>query len=329
MAKRSLIDQLDATVETVLARPDAALPSAAGGKLAALARIAADLRDLPSEDFKARLKAELERSGSMTNQKATRAVKPIREGFHTVTPYLAVREAEELIAFVKQAFGAEGQILGIGSQGGLHAEFRIGDSMLMIGGGEAWRGTPRPAALHFYVKDADAVYQRALQAGATSLYAPMDQDYGDREAGVKDVSGNYWFIATHKGASHIPGGLRSVTPYLLAQGAGHLADFLKRAFGAEEVERAEAKEGIVLHAKMRIGDSVVEMGEARGELLPMPTTFYLYVDDVDAWYQRAVQGGATSLQEPADQPYGDRTAAVKDPFGNDWYGATHIKDVPM
>ncbi len=259
----------------------------------------------------------------------TAAVKPIREGFHTLTPYLTVREAAELIDFVKQAFGAEELFRGIGSAGGLHAEVRIGDSIVMIGGGGAWRGTPMPTAIHLYVKDADAVYRRALQAGATSLAEPTDQFYGDREAGVKDASGNHWYIATNKATGHIAEGLRSVTPYLHPRGAAQLVDFLKQAFGAEEIFRANAPDGTVAHAKVRIGDSVVEMGEARGEYQPMPTMFYLYVNDVDAWYRQAIAAGAASMAEPADQPYGDRVAGVQDPFGNLWYMATHIKDVPQ
>jgi PhnB protein len=86
-------------------------------------------------------------------------------------------------------------------------------------------------------------------------------------------------------------------------------------------------DGVVYHAKIKIGDSVVEMGEAHGPYQPMPSMFYLYVDDVDAKYRRALNGGATSIFEPVDQPYGDRTAAVNDDFGNQWNIATRIRDV--
>lgn len=254
------------------------------------------------------------------------AAKSMREGFHTVTPYLAVSEAAELIEFVKQAFGAEGAVLGTGSQGGLHAEYRIGDSMVMIGGGAAWKGPSRPTALHLYVPDVDAVHQRALRAGATSLYKPMDQPYGDREAGVRDVAGNVWFIATHRATGHAPEGLRTVTPYLHPRGAAKLLEFLKRAFAAEEVACDKSPEGTLVHAQVRIGDSAVELSEAHGEWQPMPATFFLYVNDVDAWYRRALEAGATSLAEPADQPYGDRTGGVTDAFGNQWYLATHIQE---
>jgi PhnB protein len=251
--------------------------------------------------------------------------KPVkfREGFRTVTPYLAVHEAPALIDFVKQAFGAQelGRT-GPGSGGGLHAEVRIGDSIVMIGGGGAFRGTPMPAALHLYVSDADATYRRALAAGATSFYEPTDMPYGDREGGVKDAFGNSWYIATHRATGHKPEGMGSVTPTLHPRGADSLMDFLKRALAAEETECTRTPEGVVMHAQLRIGDSVVELGEARGAIEPTVSMLYLYVDDADAWYRRAIAAGAESISEPADQPYGDRVAAVRDLQGNQWYFGT-------
>jgi uncharacterized glyoxalase superfamily protein PhnB len=123
------------------------------------------------------------------------AVSPVREGFHTVTPYLMVRDAEKLIEFVQQAFGATETLRTIGAAGGLHAEVRIGDSMVMIGGASA---TTKPAAIFLYMDDVDAVYQRALEAGATSNMEPTDRPFGDRIAGVDDAFGNVWYIATHQ-----------------------------------------------------------------------------------------------------------------------------------
>ena len=125
------------------------------------------------------------------------AVKPIREGFHTVTPYLIVQEAARLIDFVKEAFGASEHFRGTGSAGGIHAEVQIGDSMVMIGGDGAWSGEPSPATLYLYLDDVDAIYKRALQAGATSIMEPANQPYGDRLGGVKDAFGNTWYISTH------------------------------------------------------------------------------------------------------------------------------------
>lgn len=126
----------------------------------------------------------------------------------------------------------------------------------------------------------------------------------------------------------IPDGYHSVTPYLLTAEAARLIDFLKQAFGAEERERVSRPDGAIMHAEMKIGDSVVMMGEPMEPYGPMPASLYVYVHDMDAIYQRALQAGATSVMEPADQFYGDRSAGVKDPFGNLWWIATHKEDVP-
>ncbi len=299
-----------------------------GADVELLVRIAAKLRDLPRHDFRARLRGDLERIANMTTSKAASpAVSPARQGFHTITPYLAVKEAPQLIEFVKEAFGASGTIYGIGSEGGIHSEYKIGDSMVMIGGGEAWRGTPMPTALHLYVEDVDAVYQRALDAGASSMMGPIE-DHGERVAGVKDLSGNEWYIAKRLSGTHTDEGLHNVNVYLHPVGAAQMIEFLKPAFGAAEVAVYRLQpDGPVVHAKIKIGDSVLEMGEAHGPYQPMPTMFFLNVDDVAAWYQRAVASGATSISEPADQPYGDRVAGVTDPFGNTWYIATHLPKI--
>ena len=254
----------------------------------------------------------------------------IPKGYHTLTTYLVVEDAPGLIDFVKQVFGGEETFRAIGSAGGVHAETRIGDSMLMIGGGApelSWRGEALPSAFHIYVKDTDAVHQRALEAGGITIQAPADQPYGERSGSLKDPFGNYWYIATRQGESYIPEGLRVLSPYLHPLRAEPVINFLKRGFGAEELEKYATPDGVVHHAKLRIGDSVLEMGEAHGPYQPMPSMFYLYVPDVDAMYRRALNAGATLISGPADQPYGDRTAAVKDSFGNQWYIATHIRDV--
>jgi PhnB protein len=260
------------------------------------------------------------------------AVNPIPRGFRTVTPYLVASDGPGLLEFVKQAFSAEETFRTVGSAGGLHAEARIGDSMLMIGGGvpgREFRSTPNSHALHLYVEDADAVYHKALAAGAASIDEPRDQEYGERSGSVQDPAGNYWYIATHQGKSHVPKGLNNVNAYMHPLRAEPVISFLKRAFGAQELAKYASPDGVVHHAEIRVGDSVVEMGEAHGKYAPMPTMFYLYVPNVDGVYRTALAAGASSFQEPADQSYGDRTAAVKDAFGNTWYIATHVKDVAI
>jgi PhnB protein len=125
----------------------------------------------------------------------------------------------------------------------------------------------------------------------------------------------------------IPDGYHSITPYLIVPGVRQLIDFLKRAFDAEPMGEFARPDGSVMHADVRIGGSVVMMGEAGAEWPAMPASLHLYVPDVDATYKRALETGATSLREPANQFYGDRSAGVKDPSGNMWWLATHVEDV--
>jgi len=258
------------------------------------------------------------------------AVSPVPKGYRTVTPYLIARDGAALIDFVKQTFGAEELFRDIGSAGGIHCELRVGDSMLMLGGGipgREFKSTPNTHALHVFVEDVDPIYRRALAAGASSIQAPTDQDYGERSASVKDPAGNFWYIAKGTGDSYIPRGLNNVNVYLHPRRAEPVINFLKRAFGAQEIARYASPDGVVNHAEIRVGSSIVEMGEAHDPYQPMTSMFYLYVPDCDAVYRRALAAGATSVAEPVDQSYGDRSAAVKDAFGNTWYIATHLRDV--
>src|SRR5208282_2039610 len=286
MAELSHFDRLDLSIEKLLARRDS-LPPAAEPDLAPLVEIAAALRDLPREEFRNRLKSELEEKAAMT----TATVKFIPEGFRTLTPFLTAREAPELLEFVKQAFGAQETYRGTGSAGGLHAQVRIGDSTLMIHGGPQLQGAPMPTSLWMFVEDADAVYATALRAGAKSLWEPKDSPYGDRDAGVTDVAGNQWYISTHKGAGYIRPGMNNVNLYLHPTGAGKLIEFLERGFGAEVIERHNAPDGSLVHANIRIGTSQMAMGEAREPYPDMPTAIYMYVSDVDALYKRAIAAG--------------------------------------
>jgi len=125
------------------------------------------------------------------------AVKPIPDGYHTVTPYLTVQGVAQLLEFVTKAFGAEVKFKMPGPGGKImHAEFRVGDSMVMTG--EARDECPAtPGVLHLYVPDADAVFQKAVAAGAEVVRPVADQFYGDRSGGVKDACGNTWWISTH------------------------------------------------------------------------------------------------------------------------------------
>ena len=123
--------------------------------------------------------------------------KPIPDGYHSLTPYLNVKRAAEAIAFYKTAFGAE-EVFRMPGPGGaiMHAELRIGDSMLMMS--EALQQPPSSATIFMYVTDTDAVFERAVKAGATAKMAPQDMFWGDRFGAVTDPFGITWDIATHK-----------------------------------------------------------------------------------------------------------------------------------
>lgn len=128
---------------------------------------------------------------SATNAKA------IPEGFHTITPYITTSDAAAVIDFLQRAFDAK-LVERIEDENGRirHAQLKVGDSMLMLTDGNE-RCTPVPAAMYVYVPDVDAVYERALRAGGKSVMEPADQFYGDRNAGVSDICGNTWWLATH------------------------------------------------------------------------------------------------------------------------------------
>jgi PhnB protein len=279
--------------------------------------------EMPVEEMHRRFRAMME-------SQRKPAVDPVPAGFRTVTPYLVAQDAVSLIEFVKQVFDAEEKFRTIGPAGGIHAEVRLGDSMLMIGGGGpelTWRGVANPGAFHVYVPDCDAVYERALKAGATSIGKPADQPYGERSGSVRDAAGNHWYVATQPGKDYKWEGAPDVQPYLHPLRAEPVMNFLQRAFGARDLGRYASPDGVVHHMTLKIGESYLEMGEAQGPYQPMASMFYLYVPDCDGVYRNALSAGATSISEPLDQPYGDRSGAVKDAFGNTWYIATHIKDV--
>ena len=301
-----------------------------------IAAVAVELRGLPRQDFKMRLRNELEREVSMSNAGAktkqsreastrSKAAKRAKQGAAptTLTPYVIVADVHRQIDFIKEVFGAQGKIYGLGSQGGYHSEYRIGDSMLMIGGGgegSKWKGTPVPVSLHVYVQDVDGVYQQAMQAGATSLMPPTDMEYGERGAAIEDVGGNHWYIATAFGPSYVPEGMPEVMPFFNPRGAKKMIDFLAQAFAAETLALHESPDGVVQHAKIRIGASIVEMGEAHAQWQPRPMHFMVNVEDCDTAYERSMKVEDTiSVSAPANAPYGGRTGTIEDPFGNIWY----------
>jgi PhnB protein len=124
----------------------------------------------------------------------------------------------------------------------------------------------------------------------------------------------------------IPAGYATVTPYLCVTDAAKLIDFLTKAFDAQLLFKMDGPGGRIMHAEMTIGDSRIMLAQPEPGK-EMNAMIHLYMPDTDASYKRALAAGATSVREPADQFYGDRSAGVRDEFGNQWYIATHVEDV--
>ncbi len=125
----------------------------------------------------------------------------------------------------------------------------------------------------------------------------------------------------------IPEGYHTVTPYMTVPDLLRMLDFAKAAFGAHVYEAIADDTGTVRHAEMQIGDSRVMVGQARAEHPANQSRLYLYVENTDEVYARAIAAGAKSIMEPSDQFYGDRNAGIEDPQGNQWWIATHVEDV--
>jgi PhnB protein len=129
-------------------------------------------------------------------------------------------------------------------------------------------------------------------------------------------------------ASTVPAGYHSVTPYLVVDGASRLIEFLKFTFEAELRDSFTDKEGKVQHAEVRVGDSVVMLTDASTVgFSPIPSQLYVYVTDVDEVFKRGLKAGGSTVRDPENKVYGDRTAAIKDPTGNIWWIATHLEEV--
>jgi len=315
MSKQTNFEQLDQAVTDMLANRDV-VPAEAS--VADLLLIARDLSAMPRPDFKARLRSALERTTSMS----TKTVQ-FREGFRTVTPYIFLPETEELIAFVQDVFGGVETGRSAHESGAFHAEVRIGDSMLMIGGGPSYKGPRKPVTLRVLVANSDEVYQRALDAGAISTLE-ITENYGERFGCVRDRFDNQWIISTQIGPAYAEGLDHNLTTFIKVHGAARYIDFVERSFGAKVQMRADGPDGKVRHSIIRMGDSIVAVSDAASEEKPSPLQLYLYVPDVDAWYDRAVRAGAQPSYPPTDQAYGDRGAGVTDEWGNFWYMATPL-----
>ena len=137
-----------------------------------------------------------------------------------------------------------------------------------------------------------------------------------------------------KQAQAIPKGYHTVTPHLVVAGAAKAIDFYKKAFGAEEIMRFPTPDGEIMHAELKIGDSVIMLGDEMPDggkspktLGGTPVGFFIYKENVDAAWKQAIAAGAQQRVPLADQFWGDRSGCVEDPFGHKWWLAQHVKDL--
>src|SRR5580704_4591646 len=238
MPKRSPAAELDRAIDAMLLALQPEPEPNPRPQLAKLMPTVRALRDLPRPDFKSALKSDLQRRATMNEAtvpapESPRTVHFRRPGFNNIAPYFLVNGAPKFMEFLVSAFEATEGIR-VPRPGGsiMHAEVRIGDSIIELAEANE-QYPPRPMTTQLYVPDSDATYARALQAGASSIYAPTDDHpSGDRWGAVRDQFGNVWYIATPKGRKPGPMGLRAVQPYLHLRDAHNMIPFVEAAFGA-------------------------------------------------------------------------------------------------
>jgi PhnB protein len=285
----------------------------------------------------------------------------------TATPYLAVKDAPAAIDFYKKVLGAMEQVRLVGPDGRVgHAEIRIGNATIFLSDEYPDFGSVSPQTLggsavkiNLYVDNVDEAAARAVAAGAKVIQPVQDQFYGERSGQFEDPFGYTWILSSvieeisaaemqkrfdaimAQGAeAHaekpatpvkpVPPGFHSITPYLIVPEASRLIEFIRKAFGAEEKLRVHVPGSEkIMHAELKVGDSMIELADASPEHSAMPYSMHLYVPNADATYERALFAGGKSRRAPEDTSYGDRSAAVNDPFGNAWFIATRIKEVTL
>jgi uncharacterized glyoxalase superfamily protein PhnB/catechol 2,3-dioxygenase-like lactoylglutathione lyase family enzyme len=156
---------------------------------------------------------------------------------------------------------------------------------------------------------------------------------GGKQALLEDPSGNLIELfepkqrPTQRGVSAVPEGFHTVTPFLVIDDVAAQISFLERAFDGRIHFKMQSDDGVIRHATIWVGNSLVMLSNGMERYDRMPAMLHLYLDDVDWYYRQAVKAGGTSIREPRDEFYGDRTAAVEDRFKNQWWLATHIEDV--
>ena len=349
MAERSTIDQLDDAIAALTEGRPTDLTNL-DPQVSILTEVAQSLVGLPRDAFKAELQQQLTGSKSMSSPASQLEQNAVR----ALTLHICVRNASAALDFYRDAFGAK-ELYRLAEPDGKigHAEIKIGNTVLSISDEYPDYGSLSPESIggssvkiHLDVADVDAFAERAIAAGAKLTRPITDEFYGDRAGQLADPFGYTWMVSTHiknvsveemqKAVTEWAEGrasekessaknswrenMRTVTPYFTVQKPGDLIEFVTKSFGAVEHFRTTGSAG-GMHAEVSIGDSVVMIGGAE-HIPPMPTAIHLYVPDVDAAYERAINAGGKSLMPVADQPYGERSGGVEDIHGNRWYIAT-------
>jgi PhnB protein len=244
------------------------------------------------------------------------------KGYSTVCPYIMVNDVEKQMQFLQTAFNATIKENLKGPDGlTMHGEVQIGNIVLLIGL-QTKEIPAQPGMNYVYVDNVHQPYANAMGAGALSITQPTDRFYGVSEAGFKDLHGNTWWAAHFLiNESDDMYGYSTVCPYLVVTDVARQAEFLQTVFNAGVKDMAKQPEGEVVQAEMKIGDVVVIISKSSDELPAQPGMNYVYVNDVDDTYKKAINAGAASITEPAERFYGAKEGGFKDTEGNTWWVA--------
>jgi uncharacterized glyoxalase superfamily protein PhnB len=179
------------------------------------------------------------------------------------------------------------------------------------------------------VDDLEKQYQLFKKKGLEFRNEIVDGQ-GGKQVLLKDPSGNFIELFEsnqNRKVNFIPEGYHSVTPFIATDNPKELIEFLESAFDAKINYRMKSDDGIIRHATVKIGDSLIMISNGTELYDPMPLMLHVFVEDADETYHRALKFGAKSLQEPHDEFYGDRRSGVVDKWGNTWWIATHKEDL--
>ncbi len=179
------------------------------------------------------------------------------------------------------------------------------------------------------VRNLESLYADLKEKGA-SFRNEIVEGKGGKQVLLQDPAGNpveLFEPIESEAVRPIPEGYHTITPYLIVNDAQAFIDFLKDAFNARVKSMMKSDDGMVRHSALQIGDSHLMVSSSTEEYKPNTSMLHLYVRDVDSTYEQALQAGGESLRAPTDEFYGDRSAGIRDKWGNQWWMATHIEDV--